>query len=49
MMSVGVGVIAHGVWDVPSDGDQHLTEHLPTFQPLVLGQAVPQIRWTAGR
>jgi hypothetical protein len=48
-MSGEIAVIVNGVSGVPSDGDQHLTEHLPTLQPLVLVQAVPQIQLIARR
>jgi hypothetical protein len=37
-------VIANGVSGVLEDGYHHLTEHLPTFRLLLLGQAAPQIQ-----
>jgi hypothetical protein len=49
MLSEEVGIIANSVSAVPDDGYEHLTEHLPTFQLLVVCQAVPQIHLIARR
>jgi hypothetical protein len=49
ILSEEVGIIANGVSAVADDGYEHLTEHLPTFQPLVVCQAVPQIHLIAHR